>query len=95
MELVSAVELTFCRFAVEKKNFKNKFPNFSRNITRYPPICISTEAELGGTVRLNPSLNENKSNGNHIIKIIAMSSSPPKPYFINKSRFAPTGVGYF
>jgi hypothetical protein len=50
---------------------------------------------VGGTVLLNPLLNENKSNGNHIIKMIAVSNVPPNPYLMIALRLVPLGVGYF
>jgi hypothetical protein len=50
---------------------------------------------VGGTALLNPLLNENKSKGNHIINMIAVSSVPPKPYLMKALRLVPLGVGYF
>lgn len=50
---------------------------------------------VGGTVLLNPLLNENKSNGNHMTKIIAVNKVPPNPYLIIAFLLVPLGVGYF
>lgn len=60
-----------------------------------PPTAIVTVHSIGGLGLNTVFAKENMTNGNHIMKIIATSSTPPNPYLIRALFLNPLGVGYF